>query len=715
MNDSLWRFVGEEFDNNLPRMTAVYVKESVGARAFAYPSGDARCGYLFDFSARTSYDLPPTFRFDFAAYEFPGAAGGVHENRALFVKQTYYPSLFVREIEFANLPLCGTERFGMAQDGALSLRYDFQSRAEWYPFQKTLFSVLYADTPFSVSEKDGYLHLQFDDLDYYLASESIESFGLFSDDRNLLAALSQDKLTCKKRGHYLVLRHTFDLAARDERTLQFGFSSMSGAHALSAAKIDDLEKRAQAAWLLFLNALPKPAFRDEREKKAYYKSWVTIRNNYYDHESWGHSITESLPVYKGLWQWAISAVEWHDDQNPEYPSVWFKKAMDMLVASQREDGYITHAIYVDETHPGERWEKRGTIQTPHLPWAALRYYHATGDLESIEAWFEPLLRYYDYICRTLDEKFLGLHLWAITSSYDSGVDTAAVFQRVTYGEANHAREPYCYPTIFAAERYRYELSIAALCALTGRDPKPYLDAAQLTLVATEKHLWDKEKKWYGVLHADGTLDTRVGVDGLFVYVYNMVDRTRAAEMKDNFAKLLGPYGVRTLAKDEPGFRADVYWRGPCWPKSASLGMHAAQKFYPDLAERCRAGILNFALRHPNIWECMDVDTGNLAHGDVGYFCSPGMSSNVGAGDILGAIFATHGFDFYAMEMPLPLCEIENFRHAGLRLSIRKDKDGSFRVRATAAPQKKATLSFYTQDGIELLEIADGEEKTIKHT
>lgn len=707
MDASLWRFVGENFDDTLPRMTAVYVKETISDTAFAYPAGDGRTGFKFDFSTRTSYDLPPKFRFDFARYEMPGEAGGINENRPLFLSRTYYPSCFEDEIEYMNLALKGTSRFAMAC-GGYSWQFDFTSRAVHYPLNRTLYSVLFSDSPFSVTEKDGVYTLHFSDLDYHIAAPC-DGAGLYEHDLALTDAIKAQTLTIGESGRYFVLAHKLEVKPGARVKFAFGLSQKSAENAKNALLAQDPAAYAQASWEPFLEALPALGFRDEREKKAYYKSWVTIRNNYYAHPAWGHSITESLPVYKGLWQWAISSVEWHDDQNPEKRGEWIKKALDMLIDSQREDGYITHAIYVDEKRPGERWGARGVIQTPHLAWTALRYYYATLDEGSVKRWLLPLKRYYDYICRSLDEKFENRHLWAITSSYDTGLDTTPAFHKVTYGDENGVREPYCYPAIFAAERYRYELALSQLCALFG-DPdeaKDWIGEAEKTRRAADEYLWDDRKKWYGVRHADGTLDTRVGVDGLFVYVYNMIDRARADEMKDNFKKLLGTYGVRTVAEDEPGFCSDVYWRGPCWPKSASLGVHAAAKYYPDLLDQTLRGVLNMALKYPNIWECMDVSTGALAHSDGGHFCSPGMTSNVGAGDIIGSLFASHGFDFYAMQMPIPLTELKNFHAYGMLLTLQRD-DAGYTVTAKAQTSKTAQIPFLTPYGVETIALCADE-------
>lgn len=707
MLESIWNFVGENFDGTLPRMTAVYIKENISSTSFAYPTGENRIGYCFDFSDQTAYDIPEKFRFDFASYAFPGQLDNLYKPRALFTRQTYFPSLFDRQADYTNLPFVVDEYFGNALEDSFTWRLKCRSKAV-HDRATTVYSVIFSAEPFSVEPIDHALCLKFDDLTYYIASDDIASFGLYEHDMAMHNTLGrQENPDVCKKGHYLALRHDIAMPAHGEQIISFGLSKKSVALAKKAAEITDVAKRVEENWAAFFKALPAVDFHTEREKKTYYKSWVTIRNNYYAHKSWGHSITECLPVYKGIWQWAISSVEWHDDQNPEYPSVWIKKAMDMLMASQRADGYVTHAIYVDETRPGERWESLSTIQTPHLAWTALRYYYATKDIDSLRRWYEPLKKYYEYISSSRDEALEKLHLWATLSSFETGLDTTSVFEKVTYGE-NGEKEPYCYPAIFAAERYRYELAMANISSLLGYDGTSWLSEAKLTKSACENVLWDEEKKWFGVRHADGVLDTRVGIDGLFVYAYDMVDQNRAEQMKTNFKKLLGEYGVRTVAQDEPGFYGDVYWRGPCWPKSASLGMHAAQKYYPDLMKECLDGIINMALKYANIWECMDVSNGKLAHSDRGIYCTPGMTSNVGAGDIIGSVLASHGFDMYATEMPIPLVEMKNFRAGGMRLTVTKTDNG-FVVHATACPEKQGSIPFSTPDGIQYIAITTAKD------
>lgn len=707
MNKKIWQLIGEEFDNNIPRLTAAYVKEEDGTQSFAYPTGESRLGYFFDFSIKTGYDLVPKFKFDFAVYEYPSIMGILGPNRALFKKQTYYPSMIKREFEYTNLALMGTERLGRVHEKSLSWAFDFTCRTEGMVFDKNIYSVLSSEEEFAVVKKENGLILTFHDMSYYIAFQKEFDIGLYANEVLMKEDLKQNKVSVSEFGRYLVIKQHITMKPMEQAEMVIGLSSTDLKHAKKALSAKNFEKKIAKVWNDWFNELPVISLNNKKEAKVYYKCWTVIKNNYYNHPQWGHSVTEALPVYKGIWQWAIPSVEWHSEQNTEYTSQWIKKAMDMMMDSQRQDGYITHAIYIDEEIPGERWGKGSTIQTPHFPWVAVRYYHATGDLESLRRWFGPLKTYYEYINRSRDEVFRNLHLWAITTSYDTGLDTTSAFQRVTYGEEGIPKENYCYPAIFGAERYRYELALAEIAEILGEDGSFYKHEAQKTKEAMNRYLWDEERKWYGVIHEDGELDTRVGVDGLFSLVYGVADPERVKAMKSNFERLIGPYGIRTVAEGEKGFREDVYWRGPCWPKSCSLGMYICNKHYPDLAKKAYDAIIKMCLLYPSIWECYNVRTGELAHSDHGFVCTPGVSSNVGAGDIIGTLFEYHGFPMYDMDMALPLVPMERYHHKGLRITV-SSLDGKWAVTAQKAEKEVAEVDFAGEKGRFTVTLTAGE-------
>lgn len=676
MDKSIWRLVGESFDSKISRLTAILVKEDDFTGYFSYPVPFSSAGYYFDFCEKSVYDNPPQFRIDFALYSYPDFHKKSCPNYIVFDECRYYPSLINRKFSFSNLGLKCEENFGRAVDGSLSWSVDMNSVTEGYPVEKQLYTVLSSEESFCAFEADGGIEIKYEGFSYYISCSEPINWGVYADDISMKKNLHKGRASAGiYEGHYLVIEHKVNMKPGERANITMGLSSKSAVLASEASKKSDIAAVAAESWNRWFHSLPKVGFVSEREKKAYYKCWGVIKNNYYEHPEWGFSITEALPVYKGIWQWAIPSVEWHSDQNTEFTSQWIRKAMDLLINGQREDGYITHAIYIDEENPGERWAKgKGTIQTPHFPWVALRYYHTTGDRQALECWYGPLEKYYRYLCSSRDTELRNLHLWGIFTSFDTGLDTTPVFQKVTYGE-NGVKEAYCYPAIFAAERFRYEEAMGKIAEILGLDGGQWKAEAEKTKSAMEKYLWDDDKKWYGVLHEDGTLDTRVGVDGLFPLVYHMVEKERASHMKACFERLIGPYGIRTVAPGEAGFREDVYWRGPAWAKSCSLGMEVCRHYYPDMLDTALNSIINMALSHPNIWECYNVSTGELARSDQGFICTPCMSSNVGAGDILGCLWMYHGFDMYGMEGVLPLTEMEGYHLAGMRITITPGEDG----------------------------------------
>ncbi len=704
--EAVWKMLAEEFDSNLPRLTAVYVRESDGTIGFAYPSGENCAGFIFEHSIHSAYDMPPKFRFDFAAYE--QRTDGLHKNRALFAKQTFQPSLIRRKIEYTNLPLIGTERFGRVVDGSLSWIFDFTCRTEWFRFEQELVSLLRSDEELSASIDGEVLSVQFNDIVYYIASSQPFAAAVYRDETDLKQEAAGKGTARASKGHVLAIRQRFSLASLQRTQMTFGISTVSPQKAKEAAgvlqKIDGknpdkaiagAEDRIAKTWDTWFDSLPAVDLRDKQETRAYYKCWSVIKNNYYDHPQWGHSIMESLPVYKGIWQWATPAVQWHSDQNSDYTSEWIEKAMNMLLSAQREDGYITHAIYIDEEVPGSSWANTGTVQTPHLAWTALRHCYATGNTEPLRRWQPALEKYYRYLCNSRDEDLEKLHLWGIFSSFDTGLDTTGAFQRVTYGEPDHEKEHYCYPAIFGAERYRYELSMAEIAEVLGENGAAWRAEAKKTRAAMNQVLWDETRGWYGVRHEDGSLDTRVGLDGLFAILYGIPDEERLAKMESGVCSLIGPYGVRTVADGEPGFRPDVYWRGACWPKACSVMMDICRRHYPELAETVRDALLRMVLRYPSIWECWNVETGELAHSDHGFYCTPGMTSNVGAGDLIASLWESHGFEMYGTKMAIPAVPMKNFHHAGLRISI--EKSGTRMIAtAHAAEKTEADVDFLVQ-------------------
>ena len=655
----IWQSVGEHFDEKLPRRTAVLVKEDDFALPFAYPREFGSIGWLFDNRDKaTGYDEPPTASMQFGEYSFPDQTGGHSAKNAFhFGKMEYFPSLVKREIIFSNIGIEAVEKFAQCPEGGFIWELDLTCRNHpCYTFEKKFYAVVSfdsADTPVEYYPSEQVFKIRLDNKELFVAS-NFDNYGLYETADSYLCDVNKGALSNRSgRGKHLLLEYNVRLEHQETKRIAFGISFQSPSKAVRALEEKRFQEKIADKWNEWFSTLPAVDFESERDRKAYYKCWWVVRLNYYEHPRWGRTVLESLPVYRGYWQWALPAVEWHSTPDPETGPSFVKRILDLFLEHQRADGYVTHAIYLDEEIPGKRWadgwgEGGSIIQTPHIPWVALRYYHAAKDIEALRSWYPKLAKYYRYLNESRDNGFLKLHLWAITTSFDTGLDTTAAFQKVTYGE-DGTREKFCYPAIFAAERCRYEQAMAKMAEILGnkKEADKYRRESQLTKEAMDRILWDENKKWYGVLHEDGSLDTRVGIDGLFPFAYGLVEKARALSCRENLLKLLGNYGVFTMAPDEPGFHEETYWRGPAWSKSCSLATASASNYYPELLGKVKEGLVNFLLKYPSVWECMSARTGKIARGDAGLMAAPMMSSNVGAGEAIGALLTYYGRDMFS--------------------------------------------------------------------
>jgi hypothetical protein len=227
--------------------------------------------------------LIPKFKFDFAVYEYPSIMRVLGPNRALFKKQTYYPSLIKREFEYTNLALMGTERLGRIHDKSLTWSFDMTCRTEGKDFDKNLFSVLSSDEVFSVEKKENGLIVSFSDMNYCLAFSEGFDFGLYDNEVLMKEDLKRNQVSQGKSGRYLVIMQHLFMKPLERKEWVIGLSATDMKHARKALSTKNFEKKIAKVWNDWFNSLPVVSLNDKKEAKVYYKCWTVIKNNYYDH------------------------------------------------------------------------------------------------------------------------------------------------------------------------------------------------------------------------------------------------------------------------------------------------------------------------------------------------------------------------------------------------------------------------------------------------
>ncbi|MCX6992480.1 MAG: hypothetical protein NT011_04970 [Kiritimatiellaeota bacterium] len=410
-SNNIWSFVKEDFDEKLPRRTAVFIKEEDYSLTFAYPANFGSFGWNLDNREETTYDESPIVTLAFGDYSFPDLTGKKPaRNTFYFNKMEYFPSLVRREVIFSNFGLEVQETFCQSPQGGFCWHLDLTRKD--FPhneLNKKLYAVVTFDTDgarLKHRTSARILELQVRDKKFYLVSE-FSRYGFYKHFDDFLTDLSQNRLSNKAAtGKYLILEYAVRLKDMEmKKAVRFGMSFQSRSNAVAAFTATGMADKIRDKWNRWFSTLPTKKFLSSRDKKAYYKCWWVVRLNYLKHTRWGKVVLEAFPVYRGFWQWSIPAAEWHSRYNPEIGPAFLKKLMDLFLEYQRPDGYVTHAIYLDEKVPGERWEKSNIIQTPHLPWVALRYFNVTQDVKSLKSWYPRLVKYYHYINDSRDKNY----------------------------------------------------------------------------------------------------------------------------------------------------------------------------------------------------------------------------------------------------------------------------------------------------------------------
>ncbi len=695
----IWSLIGEPFDAQTPRRTAIFLRPDERSLRFAYPSSWASPGWSFDMREKSTYEERPDFTLELCPYTFPslGNQKAASLTSCFYQRQVYHPSLVQRELVFASLGWNALETFATCAGGGFAWRFDLNSRCIHYQQASTWYVALSAglSAPEITCRRHGQTFEVISCDKRLWISAPVTDWGVYASRDAYLDDINLGRLAARRqKGRHLILALAMPLLPARSARLQLGIGFDRAATAEACRRAKDLRGPLQKHWNRWFQRLPAIPFASERERQAYYKCWWVVKLNAYEHPRWGRTVLEAFPVYRGFWLWALPSTNWHSCMNTEQPGRFAKRVLDLFLEHQRADGYLTHAIYLDEKTPGSGWSQSNMTQTPHIPWVALRYYYSTRDRASLARWYPGLKRFYEYLSRSRDPE--GRHLWSIIHSCDTGLDTTAVLHRVTYDEPGCPREPYCYPAIYAAERCRYELAMAELAELLGQpEADAWRQAAAETRFAMHARLWDTRRHWFGVRHADGALDTRVGVDGLFPLAYGLADKACAPAARRQFLRLIDNYGVHTVAPGEPGFEPDIYWRGPVWTKSCSCALEAAVRYYPDLVSKIREGLVAMLLKHPSVWECMNAHTGQIARGDVGIMATPVISSNVGAGEALMALFTAQGHSAFAIEEALPLEEVFNYHWAGLRFDLTR-AGKRWRIAVRTAEKRSGVLRFQSR-------------------
>lgn len=697
---NIWAQLSEPFDEKIARLTSVMLKPRDESRQFVYPMHQGVMGWQFDEGMFAGYEEDPYLSIQIAPLYYPSWCGKfAAPSPVVWEKQTYAPDCVQRTALLPNAGFRLDELFCRPEDDALLWRIQSHNLADYIQYRimfiivvsapviKRLralprgFALRPARLPFKKDAAGNWRKLSANvgidqrplvdqrqdplagNFDMFLAVDAAD-WGSYDTTEDYLAAINQGPLnrrTCGKKHLVLMVKAEPDrpresaalkkqfrdittVGAR-ERTISLGISYRSLAQAARVAAGRDPLPGIARRWNSWLTALPGIKDKHPRAQKAYYKNWWMVRLNYYKHPRFGHTVLEA-PVYVGYWIFNHPTADLISRLDPVDHGHSFRVAMDLFCQAMNAQGCFPHAMYLHEKTYGAKWVAagHGVASIPYTAWPVLAWYRACRDRAALRRWYPYLGRFYDFLCREHDP--LKHHIWSINSLHDS-FDTTPTSEML-----RQRLEPFVYTPEYASERFFYEDAMAQMAGLLGRqaEARQYRQAAGITLAAIHKYLWDEKRGWFGARHADGSLDSRIGVPGLVPLAHGLATPHQAKLARRNVERLICKYGVRTFGKGQYGAK-ETYWRGPVWSASILFGLGAVLRYYPDLADRVYQGMLNYTLAHPTVWELLEGDSGKPAVTDFGFLggVAYGGVSFCGVAALIAAFRMKDGKKFFPVQ------------------------------------------------------------------
>jgi hypothetical protein len=181
-------------------------------------------------------------------------------------------------------------------------------------------------------------------------------------------------------------------------------------------------------------------------------------------------------------------------------------------------------------------------------------------------------------------------------------------ERAYRADAIRADAPFVLqPVLFNALLVQADRDLGEIAEAVGADSASFRGRADATAEAIERLLWDEQSGMYADRDVRaGTLVPSRSAAGFAPMYAGIPDVRRARRLLERLhahgVGVPGGFAVTSVAPDDPGFRPELYWRGPIWPVLNWLAYRGSLRYGEEaLARSIRAAVLELA-RANGFWE-----------------------------------------------------------------------------------------------------------------
>lgn len=370
----------------------------------------------------------------------------------------------------------------------------------------------------------------------------------------------------------------------------------------SVPGFEEVIQAAEKRWHEWFAKAPPVA---DQYASQYYYAWWILRAGllsprfFLTHEA----MMPSMIHYVGVWQWDafFHAIA--------YSYVDQKLAEDqlrILLDHQRSDGLIPDALHdegvVMRLNLPNSTEEVDVTKPPLIAWAALKLYAASGHRDFLEEIYEPTVRWTHWWFEKNDDDRDGIVQYNHPNS--SGLDDNPLWDE---GMPVESPDINTY-LVMQCEALSKIADIIGLPEDAG-SWRAQADALTKRIIA---QLWDERAGVFRAMHKHQAVHALTPFN-----LYPLLTGRLPSEMtkrlvdhllsKDEFWT---KYPIPSVAHSDPKFDPNQMWRGPTWVNINYLFIEGlARCGYSDLARELRDKTMDLLMRHEDIYEYYNPDTG----------------------------------------------------------------------------------------------------------
>jgi len=329
-------------------------------------------------------------------------------------------------------------------------------------------------------------------------------------------------------------------------------------------------------------------------------------------------------AYRGFWAWD----SWkHARALALFAPELAKDQVRAMFDHQLDDGMVPDTVMVD---PGAN--NGANTKPPLAAWAIERIFAATGDRDFIAEMAPALLRY-DAFWEKRRHEGAPLYSWGgageIEARWESGWDNATRFDGVAMVPGRDCLLMNTLSVDLNAFLCQDKRFLAELCDTVGKasDGRRLRGEADAIETALRERLFDEDHGAFFDMTWPACERVRALTAATWAPLWcGIATADQAARVADHMldeSAFRTPLPLPTVARNDPDFDPDGYWRGAVWIDQAAMGVEALLNYgYVGEARQILAALLAGLARHDTFYECYHPIDGNSAAGErpaVGQF------------------------------------------------------------------------------------------------